>query len=273
MNKPRTYLNVYLSILIFAFIFVYTQICFSTTIKETFKKNITFDQGGFLSLSNSNGSIEVVSWDENEVEIIAYKEVKASDRSTAERMMKKLEIDISESEDEIIVDTIFPRSSSSGGVFGWLFGGGGQSYSVEYEIKVPRQIDLNLNTTNGNVRVEKISGKVRLESTNGKITAEEIRGIARCKTTNGSIRVELDEISNNDAMSFKTTNGSIKLYLPDDFGADAELKTTNGHIESDFHFSEKMSKSKKRYNGRINDGGAELICSTTNGNISLYKSD
>ena len=45
-------------------------------------------------------------------------------------------------------------------------------------------------------------------------------------------------------MSFKTTNGSIKLYLPEDFGADAELKTTNGHIDSDFEFTEKIRKSR-----------------------------
>ena len=144
---------------------------------------------------------------------------------------------------------------------------------MEYEIKVPRNIDLNLHTTNGNVRVEEVSGKIRLESTNGKIIAEEIKGLARCKTTNGSIRVEFDEISDDDKMSFKTTNGSIKLYLPEDFGADAELKTTNGHIDSDFEFTEKIRKSRKRYSGQINEGGGELICSTTNGSIHLYKKD
>jgi len=72
-------------------------------------------------------------------------------------------------------------------------------------------------------------------------------------------------------MTFKTTNGSIKLYLPEDYGADdVDLKTTNGHINSDFHMAGSSNrKSKKRFHGSISKGNRELSCSTTNGNIHL----
>ena len=76
-------------------------------------------------------------------------------------------------------------------------------------------------------------------------------------------------------MTFRTTNGSIKLYLPEDYGADdVELKTTNGHIDSDFPMSGSSGrKSKKRFRGSINKGNRELSCSTTNGNIHLLVND
>jgi DUF4097 and DUF4098 domain-containing protein YvlB len=247
----------------------------ASTIKDTFQKNIEFSKGGFLSLSNKNGDVEIKSWDKNEVEIIAYKKVKAEDRETAEKLMERLVINIRESDDEIIIETDHPRGSSGDGFFSWLFGKGRAQFSVEYEIKVPNSIDLNIHTTNGGVRINQITGRLRLESTNGKIDAREISGLTRCKTTNGSIKIEFNDVSEGDEMTFRTTNGSIKLYLPENYGADdVELKTTNGHIDSDFPMSgSSKRKSKKRFHGSINDGNRELTCTTTNGNIDLLVND
>ncbi len=272
--KKRTFYskNLYPLTVFLSFILLF-QVSFASTAKEKLKKNITFGPGGFLSLSNMNGEVDIVSWDKDEVEIIAYKEVKARDRSTAEQLLKQLEVDIRESDNEIIIETYFPKGSSSRGFFGWLFGGGHNSYSVEYEIKVPKKIDLNIHTTNGSLRIEQISGRLRLESTNGKIVARQISGATRCKTTNGSIKVDFSEVTTQEKLMFKTTNGSIKLYLPEDFAAEVELKTTNGHIDSDFPLHGGSRKSKKRFSGHINKGDRELTCATTNGSIHLYVND
>ena len=245
------------------------QPAFASTAKETFTKTIPFSPGGYLNLSNINGDVEIQAWERNEIEIIAYKEVKASERETAEKLLEKLVIIIEEKEGEVIIKTDYPRNSSGGDFFGWLFGESGKSFSVQYEIKVPKQVDLNIETTNGDVEVENIAGRLKLESTNGQISGREISGQSRCKTTNGSIKMEFTEISGDDKMTFKSTNGSIKLYLPDDFGADVDLKTTNGRISSDFPFT--GQKSKTHFSGTIIDNRNELSCSTTNGNIDLRK--
>jgi DUF4097 and DUF4098 domain-containing protein YvlB len=247
----------------------------ASTAKDTFQKRIHFSEGGFLSLSNSNGDVDIVSWDKDEVEIVAYKEVKSGDRESAEKLIDRLEIEIRESDDEIIIETHYPNGSSGNGFFGWLFGKGGTSFSVEYEIKVPKRTDLNIHTTNGEVRIEEVTGRLRLESTNGKIIARDITGLTRCKTTNGSINIKFDEVAEGDEMVFKTTNGSIKLYLPEDYGADdVELKTTNGYVDSDFPMAGGSNrKSKKRFRGSIREGDRELSCSTTNGSIHLLVND
>ena len=80
----------------------------------------------------------------NEVEIIAYKKVNAENRETAEKIMERVEIDIRESDDEIIIETYYPKGSSGQGIFSWFFGGRKASVSVEYEIRVPENIDLNI---------------------------------------------------------------------------------------------------------------------------------
>jgi len=275
MLKQKFSQSVQLIIILLFSVLIFHQSIFASTARETFQKSINFSEGGFLSLSNSNGDVDIVSWDKDEVVIVAYKEVRAEDRDTAEEMIERLEIKIRESDNEIVVETYYPKGSSGNGFFGWIFGKGGTSFSVEYELKVPKKTDLNIFTSNGEVRVEEISGRLRLESTNGKISAKEISGLTRCKTTNGSIKVEFVEVGEGDEMTFKTTNGSIKLYLPEDYGADdVDLKTTNGNINSDFPMAGSSNrKSKKRFRGAISEGNRELSCLTTNGSIHLLVND
>jgi len=270
MKKEPFNYKPFLSAVCLLFLLFFIQNTYGSTAREKFRKSISFMPGGFLSLSNTNGNVQVSSWENNEVEIIAYKEVKAADNETAQKMLEKLVIEVRERDGEIIVETEYPRGSGGGNsFFGWLFGGNGKSFSVQYEIKVPHQIDLNLSTTNGNVEVEAIVGKLRLESTNGQISANEISGLTRCRTTNGSIDIEFYEIRGDEKMSFKSTNGSIKIHLPDDFSADVDLKTTNGRVTCDFPL--KGRQSRTHVSGEIGNSHQELSCKTTNGNIGLYK--
>ena len=266
--KPFSYKPA-LSVLFILFLLFFIGFAGASTARETFRKSITFTPGGFLSLSNTNGNLQVTSWENDEVEIIAHKEVRAGNQETAEELLERLVIDVREREGEIIIETEYPQSSGGSSFFSWLFGNGGKSFSVQYELKVPRQIDMNLSTTNGNVEVEEISGRLRMESTNGQISGKDISGLTRCKTTNGSIDIKFREITGDDKMNFKCTNGSIKLYLPDDFSADVDLKTTNGRIKSDFPIAGRQSRS--HVSGEIGNSQQKLNCRTTNGNICLYK--
>jgi DUF4097 and DUF4098 domain-containing protein YvlB len=246
----------------------------ATTLKETFKKRIQFSPGGYIELSNSNGEIEIQSWNQDEVEIIAHKRVRASGAENARKLMERLEINISQRENELHIETKIPnRSGGGGGFFDWIFGGCNSSCAVSYELRVPRKTDLNIGTTNGEIMVKEVTGRIRLNSTNGKITGKEIAGLAKCKTTNGSIKMFFDRVPDEEEMSFRTTNGSIRLYLPRNFGGYADLQTTNGRIDSDFPLHTGRSRSKNRFRGQIQDGDCELTCKTTNGSIYLHYND
>jgi hypothetical protein len=243
-------------------------------LEETFKKNIPVETAKRLTVDNRNGHIEVLSWDRDEVEIIAYKKVRADDRETAEEMMEGLKISIRETRDEIEVITEYPhrRGRNNGGFFGWLWGSGNSQYSVSYEIHVPKKFDLDLGSTNGRVEIRDCSGRMRLKTTNGKIVANDISGSTRCKTTNGSITVSMKEVEENDEMSFTSTNGSIKLFLPENIDAEISARTTNGSINCDLPITEKYSRSKKKLEAVINDGGMMIYLKTTNGSIRIRES-
>lgn len=261
----------YLSI--FLLTFGLFQMAYAETLEETFKKRISADNVTFLSVYNKNGNIEVEGWGEDEIEIIAYKRVRASDWDRAKELMANLEIEINETGNRVEIETLYPRrSKKGGGFFSWLVHGGGESNaSVEYIIKVPHKMDLKLNSTNGGILVNDCNGFIDLHTTNGKIVAEDIKGTLNCNTTNGSIKAYLHEVDPIEDMTFKSTNGSIKLYLPDDTDADLEARTTNGSINCDLPMDSKRSKSKRSLYGEINDGGPLIYMKTTNGSIRIYE--
>jgi hypothetical protein len=263
-------------IALFFIIFILTSLTTATTLKETFKKQLKCDGRPVVEVKNSNGRIEVLSWDKNEIGIIAHIRVEGSE-SKARKMLDRIEIEIEQDDNNVSIETLVPKGIQGGnGFFSWIFGDNHSSYSVDYEINVPVESDLNLNTSNGRVSVEKISGKVRMHSTNGKLEARDINGLLRCETTNGGIHADFNKVPSDEEMIFRTTNGSIKLYLPEKYGGYADLKTTNGHIDSDFRMSDRFQesrKSKKSYRGEFGDGDGSITCKTTNGSIYLIKND
>ncbi len=253
-------------------IILLTSLLHAATLEETFKKRIPSEGKELLILENTNGNIDIRSWDKNEIEIIAYKKVRSSDMDKAREMMKELEIDILQTGSKVEIITSQPHKKHEGsGFFSWLLSGGDNNYSVNYEINIPEKMDLNIHSTNGSINLDGCEGRLRLETTNGNIQADDVSGLVRGKTTNGKINASFEKVYPDDDMTFNSTNGSIKIYLPENLNADFKAQTTNGSIDCELPVTEYYSQSKRIVSGMINEGGAQIYLKTTNGSIKLYK--
>ncbi len=253
-------------ILISLIIFSFLQ---AKTLEEKFSKRLPAKDIEKVIISNKNGGIEVESWGNDEIEIVAYKKVRASGADDAQKLLDALKIEIEQYNSELEIKTVYPDRKDGGGLFSWLLGMGGGNYSVHYEIKVPEKMDLDLHSTNGNIEVNGCGGIIALRTTNGKISADDVAGALSCKSTNGSIKAYIKSVSDNEDMTFKTTNGSIKVYMPQDVNADLKAHTTNGSINCDLPIKTRYSSSRRSLEAQINDGGPQLYFKTTNGSIHI----
>ena len=248
------------------------QLASAATLEETFKKRIDAKDITGVALSNINGTIQVSSWDQNAIEIIAYKKVRGTSERKARRLMEHFQIDITQEGAVLNVETNLPQSRNhSSGFFTWLFNGGGNSASVNYELRVPQKMNLELHSTNGAIIATDCSGAFDCTTTNGKIRLEDISGSARAKSTNGSLYISFRKFDSENEMRFRTTNGSIKLMLPYNTNADLEARTTNGSIKCELPLTERYAKSRKRLEGEINGGGTLITLRTTNGSIKILE--
>ncbi|HUO85551.1 MAG TPA: DUF4097 family beta strand repeat-containing protein [Thermoanaerobaculia bacterium] len=234
---------------------------------ETVTKTLAVSAGASLMLSNDNGGVTVRSWDRPEVKIQAEKNARG--RSSAVReAMENLRVEIESSGNAIDVRTRGPRRGGDS-FFHWLARSSVDTW-VNYEITVPRDFDLTVETVNGGIKAADLSGALSFETVNGSIEVGRSAGAISASTVNGSIRVDMDRVDASRGLSFGTTNGKVVLVLPDGFRGDIDASTTNGSIRSDFPVTS-TSFRKTRLKGSINGGGPLLRIRTTNGSITLER--
>jgi len=218
-------------------------------------REFTLAAHGSLSVDAApNGGIEVVAWDRNEVRVLARVTARGDDGAEARDLASDVSIDTN--------GTIRASGPRTRGDRGW---------SVSYRISVPARTDLDLESINGGLRVEGVSGELRLDTTNGGIALREVAGDVRAKTTNGGVTVSLSGSRWEGAgLEAVTTNGVVDLSLPDGYSAHLEVGTTHGGM--DFEFPVTVSgRIRRTVSADLGSGGAPLRLRTTNGGVRVRR--
>lgn len=238
---------------------------------EPFAKTLPLKAGDRFSLRNTNGLVQVTTWDRNEVEISAKKVARRREED-----LQRVKIEVETLGSSVRVDTIYEKYRNL-------------RVHVNYEVKVPEGVileairttngdieltgrfaDVKAGTTNGDIRMEGGEGRIELGTTNGTIRARNLRGAIDAGTTNGSIHLELDEVKSDIQAS--TTNGSVNLKLGGAVNAELRARTTNGGLTVDFPVTiQGTISSRHRIEGRIGTGGPMIDLHTTNGAIRVNK--
>ena len=230
----------------------------SVTEEETFSYKL--NDGGRFSICNVNGSIVVTGGSGDSVEIIAIK------KADSQKELDKIEIEISHSADEIVVETEIGNSNH------WYSHDSG-SGSVKYEVIVPVGAQLDsIETVNGNVNISGVSGKVVAESVNGDLDVNDLAGDVGLSTVNGSIEAEFTTLGDEQRVKVETVNGRVTIKLPEDADVDISADTLNGGINArDFGLETEKGFVGSDLNGKIGDGSARLNIDTVNGAIKIRK--
>lgn len=243
-----------------------------------------------LRINAHDGSVEVNSWDQKEIQIhvetvgwrIAENEVRIIDHQLGDR---------------VEVELLTPK-------YHWGFSFGHRSIRVD--VKVPRELTLNLRTGDGSIRSTNLRGDLQLSSGDGAIKGLELEGDLRVntgdgsielngidgkltantgdgnvnvsgrfddldvRTGDGSIRVEAEKGSRvSESWSFNTGDGSVDLRLPENISAELDARTGDGSIDVSFPVLMSGSIRRDHMHGKINDGGPPLRIRTGDGSIRL----
>jgi hypothetical protein len=236
-------------------------------LEETIDRTFDVRPGAEVSLDNVNGSITVGSWDQPRVRVVAHKQVEG-DRREAQAALKELRVDITPRDGGLVIVTRFPKESEgASSIFAWLTGDHVHA-NVRYELTVPKTMNLDIENTNGTIRVTEVAGRHELDTTNGRIETVRCAGSIEASTTNGRIEAELLRLTPGQPNSLATTNGRIIVTLPSNFAGEVDASTTNGSIKTDLPVTTtKIGDSRLR--GTVNGGGVPLRLRTTNGGIQI----
>lgn len=240
-------------------------------IEEKFEKEIDFNDHGSIVLENTNGKIQVNTWEKSAVRIVAQQTVRARTYRAAEAFLKEVKINIRQISNEIRISADYPRKDSFSGFLSLFTGSGHAFVSIGFELTVPQNSKLELETTNGAIEINHINEKISAKSTNGSLKFNEIRGNLEAGTTNGSIDASFAAIRADCEIEMHTTNGRIEITLPDSASAELSARTTNGKISTDFPVQVQGGFAGNKIQGTIAGGDGRIYLRTTNGSITIRK--
>ena len=199
-----------------------------------------------------NGGIRVEAWDRNEISLRA--KVQAwSRRGDPREIAGNIRVETG--------NTITAEGPDNRDREGW---------SVSFQLLVPRNTDLDLESTNGGIRIAGIHGDMDFSTFNGGITLEDVGGAVTGRTQNGSLNVLLSgDAWEGDALDVRTTNGGVNLTIPDGFRANLETGTVNGSFQTDLPITVQGQLRSNRIRAQLNGGGQPIRISTTNGSVRI----
>jgi len=253
---------------------------------ETIQKSFSMLAAAHKSLEIDNifGSIEVTGDASNDALLVVQKTLRAESKDSLERARREVTLDITQQEGllKLYVNGPFRCHCDD-----CSDSRRDDDYSVkmDFQVRVPRDIDIKLKTVNeGSVVVHNINGSFLVRNVNGDIKMENLSGSGTARTVNGPVRVSFRENPRENS-EFRTVNGEVELRFAHDLSADFRFKTFNGGVYSDFPVTalpvHAVSEERRggrlilradRFTGaRVGSGGPEIQAENLNGDIRILE--
>ena len=267
---------------------------------KTFEDTVMLEPGGSLSLDATRGSVRLTSWDRPTVEIRARIErPRRVDDDYARRAVAGTTIDVEGGGRSVRIRTDYSGVPRRGG----LFWGARSVPRVHYEIRAPRQLDLDLDIDRSDTTVQGFEGRLVLDFDRSDLDARDLtgtialdldRGELRASGFTGSIsldldrgqRVELDGIHGSLHLDIDRTNVTMRDVRIDD---DSRVEIDRGNLDVELDgdqaltidadlsrladFSSElpvtMLRTGRTFHGTINGGGPQLRIEADRSDVRL----
>jgi hypothetical protein len=149
-------------------------------VKKTYKQTYTVNANTVVDISNKYGEIKFEDTPGNTISIVVVATVKASSKSRAEEALDNIKIYFAGTNSLVSAKTEIDKSNSSS----WSnwFGGINLIYKIDYYIKCPSKLVLNLTNKygdivlpnwNNNINVNLAYGDLNTKNINGNITISD----------------------------------------------------------------------------------------------------
>jgi DUF4097 and DUF4098 domain-containing protein YvlB len=193
---------------------------------DTIEKSFDISSGKKLEMDlDTGGSIAITGWDKDEVEVKVY---------LSGRDWESCDIEFDENSSGLEITSDFDSYRRN------------RRARVEFEIKVPKKFDLDLETNGGEIELDNVEGDLQGKTLGGSLDLQNLKGDIYFRTNGGSI----------DCSNIK---------------GEADLKTNGGSINC----SDSEINGRAHTNGgsvRMRNVAGDFKC-TTNGGRVIYDND
>jgi DUF4097 and DUF4098 domain-containing protein YvlB len=213
-------------------------------------------QGGTITVEGiRNGGISLTGWNRDSMTVSTRVRVTARSQADARATASRVQTTIRGS--EITVEG--PRNTDD------------VQWTASVYAMVPQRSDIRAGTSNGPVRVTRITGDIDVTTSNGPLSLENLGGNVRARTTNGPLSITLEGTKwDGSGLEARTSNGPLTISVPEGYNARLETGTTNGPVNLGFPITV-VGRVTRDISTNLGAGGATIRATTTNGPLTVRR--
>ena len=193
-------------------------VCLGLTVAsaETIKKKFTTTANPSLLLHSHTGAVSVKGWEQNEIEI------------QGESASDAVEVIIVGGEQKVSIQTHFKKRERLSP----------EEARLDFQIQVPRQATVRVDSERGQIHVEGLDGNVTISGTSTAVSLSKVRGNISVNTVDGAIRMQFSE----GHIKAESISGDLTFVQVN--GPELRASTNSGRI---------------RYEGDFGQGGTYVL--------------
>jgi hypothetical protein len=189
----------------------------SAKITRTVEKTFTVQPGGSLKAATQGGNITIQTSDSPQVHIVAREVITASTEKEADEILTKLVLTFEQAGNDITAESKYEKRSAGSWFGNW------PPVSVSFTITVPKNFNLNLNTSGGDIAVASVAGNVRARTSGGDLKFARVDGDIDAGTSGGNVVLQ----EGTARAKLTTSGGDIEV---DRAGGPTEVSTSGGNV-------------------------------------------
>ena len=239
-----------------------------------------FAYGGTLTLVGPpDGSITIEAWQRSEVEITAEIQLRADTESDLDLLAAVNTFVLDEDANHLRVlstgthDKAFMRSVAKKFPKTLL----GLPWRIDYKIRVPFAIDLDINAGRGPVSIDGVEGSIQLSAANSVANLKLTGGTVSATIAIGTVKLEIPARSwRGVGAELRVAAGDITVEIPTGFSGDFDAEVLrSGKIDASFEELGRASRGvdPRKMSARAGAGGATFKLTIGDGVIVIKKPD
>jgi hypothetical protein len=198
-----------------AIIAIFLMSCITITAQDYTKiysqEKYEVDKGASLVIQSKFGDIHCQAWDESSVSVLVTVKVDASSQEKADRVFNKINVSLTGSRTKVEGKTTIENISNA-------------NYSIDYEIRMPRWINLDLSNQFGNIYLDESDGLAKINLEYGDMEANAFNGpkteltikfsnVEAGYMKDGVVNIEYSELDSKGAENLKLYSRFSELKI------------------------------------------------------------
>ena len=233
--------------------------------------------GSTVVAETNFGSITVTGADVADCNVVAKIRVQAPTKQEAAEIAEQVKIRLESDGKTLTIRADKPHLKNN------------RSVGISYQITVPRQSNIECDSSYGSIKLTNITGDVNAHtsygsincaSVNGKMQLDTSYGRVGCsdivadelsvRSSYGNINIEYSDMAPAEIQAnVRTSYGGIDFTAPPGFAGQVELVTSYSSIKTDLPITVKGKISNNRIKGTIGQGQGKLKLKTSFGSIRI----